>query len=69
MLITEVSNPDQLLKEHDAADLICQSVRTLQKWRVTGAGPQFFKIGRSVRYRRGDVIDWVNKHRRTHTTS
>lgn len=63
-----VANPDQLLTEQDAADLICQSVRTLQKWRVIGYGPCFFKIGRSVRYRRREILDWVESRRRAHTS-
>lgn len=38
------SDPEQLLNETQVADLICQSVRTLQKWRMTGAGPAFCKL-------------------------
>jgi hypothetical protein len=34
---------------------MCQSVRTIQKWRVTGAGPHFYKFASSVRYRRRDL--------------
>ncbi len=61
-------DPDQLLDETQTADLICQSVRTLQKWRVAGYGPEFFKIGRSVRYRRREVNDWIESRRRAHTS-
>lgn len=64
----QVSDPEQLIPEETVADLLCQSVRTLQKWRVTGAGPSFYKIGRSVRYRRGEVVDWVNERRKAHTS-
>lgn len=32
---------------------------TARKQRVTGSGPKFLKIGRSVRYRKGDVLDWL----------
>jgi hypothetical protein len=32
---------------------------TARKQRVTGTGPKFLKIGRSVRYRKGDVLDWL----------
>lgn len=39
---------DGLTDETNAADFLCQSVRTLQKWRITGAGPAFYKSGRSI---------------------
>lgn len=42
---------DGFIDEAMAADFLYQSVRTLQKWRVTGFGPKFYKTGRSVRYR------------------
>lgn len=58
---------DAMLKEADAADLLCQSVRTLQKWRVNGAGPQFYKLGRSVRYCRADLLMWIAERRQLHT--
>lgn len=63
-----VYDPDQMLTENQVADLICQSVRTIQKWRVIGFGPAFFKIGRSVRYRRRDVSQWIESRRRRHTS-
>lgn len=31
---------------------------TLQQLRARAAGPPFFRIGRTVRYRLGDVIAW-----------
>ncbi len=62
-------DPKRMMTETDAADLLCQSIRTLQKWRVTGYGPCFHKIGRSVRYQRGDVLDWVSERRRAHTSA
>jgi predicted DNA-binding transcriptional regulator AlpA len=32
---------------------------TARKQRVMGSGPKFIKLGRSVRYRKGDVQDWL----------
>ncbi|WP_420795646.1 helix-turn-helix transcriptional regulator [Celeribacter ethanolicus] len=49
---------DGFIDEKKAADFLCQSVRTIQKWRVTGYGPKFYKSGRSVRYRRRDLLEW-----------
>lgn len=59
---------EELLDETQVAALICHSVRTLQKWRVSGKGPQFFKLGRSVRYSPSDVMAWVMERRRAHTS-
>jgi predicted DNA-binding transcriptional regulator AlpA len=59
---------DGFIPESEAADFLCQSVRTIQKWRVTGAGPQFYKFGRSVRYRRRELTDWVEARRKAHTS-
>lgn len=59
---------DGFITETDAADYLCQSVRTLQKWRVTGYGPQFYKPGRSVRYRRRDLRAWAESRMRKNTS-
>lgn len=67
--IAPVSNFwDGFITETDAADYLCQSIRTLQKWRVTGFGPHFYKPGRSVRYRRRDLNEWAESRRRRHTS-
>ena len=57
-----------LVKEGEAACILCQSVRTLQKWRVTGSGPAYFKIGSSVRYSRAEIVAWCNARRCQHTS-
>lgn len=70
MQTTPIQLPDlnQMLTEQDAADMLCQSVRTLQKWRITGFGPSYFKIGRSVRYRRHELTEWIESRRMAHTS-
>jgi len=65
---TAIVDQDDLLDERQVASSICHSVRTIQKWRVTGQGPNFFKLGRSVRYRRSEVIAWVEERRKAHTS-
>lgn len=57
------------IDEKTAADFLCQSVRTIQKWRVTGYGPKFYKSGRSVRYRRSDLLEWANARRHDSTSA
>jgi len=50
---------DEFLTEMQAADLLRLSVRTLQSWRTKVFGPPFVRAGRAVRYRRRDLIDWI----------
>jgi hypothetical protein len=51
---------DALLTEVQAADLLRLSVRTLQAWRTKAFGPAFVRAGRAVRYRRRDLLTWVD---------
>jgi excisionase family DNA binding protein len=48
-----------LLTQDEAAELLKLSVRTVERLRVSGAGPKFLKIRNSVRYRQSDVEAWV----------
>lgn len=56
------SDLDQLMDERETALILCYSVRALQNWRHRGGGPKFVKVSaRSVRYRRRDVLEWVEQ--------
>jgi predicted DNA-binding transcriptional regulator AlpA len=48
-----------LLTQRQAAELLCLSERTLERFRVSGIGPKFVRLGKSVRYRAGDVEAWL----------
>jgi hypothetical protein len=62
-------DPDALLYQAEVAYLTAQSERTLEAYRVKGGGPPFIVIGkRGVRYRRGDVQDWIAARRRRSTS-
>jgi predicted DNA-binding transcriptional regulator AlpA len=39
-------------------------VATLRYWRHLGSGPQSFRIGRTVRYWRSDVYQWLESQSR-----
>ena len=61
-------NRSRLLTESEAADLICYSRRALQNWRVRGGGPKYVKVSsRSVRYQLGDVLDWIDERKQSHS--
>jgi hypothetical protein len=59
------TDPDALLNEVQAADLLNLSVRTLQAWRITGAGPRFVRAGRAIRYRRSALVAWIDANTAT----
>jgi predicted DNA-binding transcriptional regulator AlpA len=44
-----------LLSAREAATLLHLSERTLERFRVSGTGPKFVRLGRSVRYRLADI--------------
>lgn len=50
---------EELLREEEAAAEIKTSPSTMQKWRMYRKGPPFVKVGRGVRYRRGDLRKWL----------
>ena len=56
---TNGDDHDALLTEVQAADLLRLSIRTLQAWRTKEFGPAFVRAGRAVRYRRRDLIAWI----------
>jgi hypothetical protein len=49
----------ELLTEFEAAKEISVSVETLRKWRFDSIGPPYFKIQKSIRYSRKDVIKYL----------
>jgi predicted DNA-binding transcriptional regulator AlpA len=50
----------EMLTERQVAEYLNMSVSLLHKWRMLRKGPKFVKIGRAVRYKRGDVEIWMN---------
>jgi hypothetical protein len=51
-----------------AANFTGLAVATLAKLRCFGGGPKYFKLGRKILYRRGDLADWLNARRVANTT-
>lgn len=58
------ADPAAFLSEKAAAQLLGFSPRTLETWRREGTGPQWRRIGRAIRYARGDLVAFdVATHR------
>jgi hypothetical protein len=45
----------------EAASYLRTPVATLRYWRHLGVGPDGFRIGRRVVYRRGDLDRWITE--------
>jgi len=48
-----------LLTQREAAQLLRLSERTLERLRVSGLGPKFCRMRRSIRYRQTDLDQWI----------
>jgi predicted DNA-binding transcriptional regulator AlpA len=48
-----------LLRQREAATLLHLSERTLERFRVSGTGPKFVRLGRSIRYRLTDIEAFI----------
>jgi len=54
--------PPALLSEQEVAAWLGVSLRTLRRWRLEhGYGPPIVRVGRFVRYRRGEVEAWIEE--------
>jgi predicted DNA-binding transcriptional regulator AlpA len=53
---------DTLLNESQTAELLNVSMRTLQAWRARGLGPPVVRLGRAVRFRRRDLLLWIDNN-------
>jgi len=45
--------------ERGATEITGFPIKTLQNWRGLRKGPPYYKVGRSVRYRVGDLLDFM----------
>jgi predicted DNA-binding transcriptional regulator AlpA len=61
-------DPDTLLTGREAAALLRLSERTLERHRTAGTGPRFSALGRAIRYRRRDLLAWVEATIRNSTS-
>lgn len=48
-----------LFNQREAALALRVSERTLERWRVSGDGPPFAKLGRRIGYRAEDLDEWI----------
>lgn len=49
----------KFVNEVELGEIVGLSRRTLQKHRLEGHGPKFYKLHGAVRYALADVADWI----------
>jgi predicted DNA-binding transcriptional regulator AlpA len=57
-----------LLDTKQASALFGLSESTLRKWRLSGQGPAFVRLGRAVKYRQADIDQFLDE-RLFHSTA
>ncbi len=65
---TASGGTSRLLTADQLATICGISVSTLNKLRVRGGGPAYYKVGRRVLYDPDDYARWLKTHRRTSTS-
>lgn len=58
---TAPARTSDLLTETDVVEMTGLARGTCAYYRHAGLGPAWFKLGRSVRYRREDVENWLRQ--------
>ena len=62
------SDFERLLTPKEATQLLRLSLSWLAKARMRGDGPPYVKLGRSVRYREGALVQWLKSRARLSTS-
>lgn len=57
-----------MLRTREASQYLSVSTSRLEKLRLTGGGPRYLKLGKTVVYDPADLDAWLNAHRRVSTS-
>jgi hypothetical protein len=58
----------ELLNAKHTAQHLCITEGTLAKWRLTGEGPKFVRVGLRIAYDPKDVTEWLDARRVSSTS-
>jgi len=57
------ARPNRVLNDKQAAQFLGVAVQTLRNWRGQRRGPDYIKLGRSVRYSEGDLSRFLESRK------
>jgi predicted DNA-binding transcriptional regulator AlpA len=63
-MTTTANTTNALLVPKEAATFLKLSLSWLAKSHQRGEGPPYIKLGRSVRYSRSALLEWLKSHQR-----
>ena len=61
--LNEHGNLDRFFTPKQLAAYLGSSVSALSQYRAQGTGPEYYKIGRAVRYRLSEVNEWLEQQK------
>ena len=61
--MNEVVTVNQIVNENKASKILGRAVQTLRNDRHLRQGPPYIRIGRSIRYKVSDLIEYIERHR------
>lgn len=53
----------EILNTREAAAYVRLGKPTMERFRISGSGPVFVKLGGAVRYRKADLDNWIEARR------
>ena len=59
VLMSSLDIASRLLSTEEVARILVVPVTTLYTWRYKGTGPRAFRVGKHLRYRLEDVLQWL----------
>ena len=62
-----MTDETKLLTVRELSDYLGISDETLRKYRMKKIGPKYLKLGRVVRYKLDDVLEWIDAQTKVHT--
>lgn len=52
----------EFITTKEFAEMLGVTENTIVIWRTKGFGPKYYKLGRSVRYKKADVEAWIDEN-------
>lgn len=59
VLTSSLDISSRLLSTEEVARILVIPVTTLYTWRYKGTGPRAYRVGKHLRYRLSDVMEWL----------
>ena len=55
---------EEIMSRPKTAEFLDVTVGTMATWAYRGTGPRYYRVGKHVRYRKADVLAWLEENAR-----